>query len=207
MLRGSNDDARRWGGVGLDFVPDKAPNEHPLRKVGIIGHSYVRRLLPTEGNRPEDEGFYLQNFHQGGARVETLKGSSAYQRLVEYHPDLIFLIIGGNDVQPDTEPRVLAEAIEALARELELDSGAHCIVVGLESRTSPWDITPAQYHKVKNGVNRRLRGQSAYMRDRYMPMCMSRESLDLDGVHLGHAGSSALRQRIKDRAAAYFKTL
>lgn len=58
MYRGTNDDAMRWEGVRLDFELDKGSNEHPLRKVSIIGHLYMKWLLPTEGLRPESGGFY-----------------------------------------------------------------------------------------------------------------------------------------------------
>lgn len=58
-----------------------------------------------------------------------------FDLLIGRRPDLWFLMIGGNDIWADTEPKELAEQIEQLAKAIEDLSGSHCEIISLESRT------------------------------------------------------------------------
>lgn len=188
------DSRRGWGGVGLDFEPTKAGNVRPLRSVAVFGHSYVSRLNESRPAVVNDR--LIKLFWHRGATVQSLGCSHVFDQLVHYQPELTILIIGGNDITAQTQPKELAISIENLAKAVEEKAGGHCLIVGIEKRSNPRGLTADQFIKIRNGVNRNLRQKLAFARDRYYPMEMSAEQLSYDGVHLNQVGTEQLFQLV-----------
>ena len=196
--------SKNWGGVGEGFKPSVAGNTHPLGKVAVFGHSYVARL--NESCPKVVDGRLLKLFWLGGATTFIIQFSHAFDRLVQYQPELTILLIGGNDIKPETQPRQLAAAIEQLAQRIEERTGGHCLILGIEKRSNPRGMSAEQFHKVRNAVNRNLRQKLVFARDRYHPMEMSTEQLTYDGVHLNQVGTEHLFEVILQMVQDYYKT-
>ena len=176
------------GGVGENFTPTKAENHTPIRKVAITGHSYVTRLNITAPLY--DPCFQIRKFPAPGATVTSFPQSQAWSDLVEYRPDYTCLILGGNDIRGDTVVRDLVEALADLVLKIESQTGGWCFIVGIEARDKPRDVSPDQYRRVKNAVNKVLK-RIPRIRGRYVPMNMDPINSS-DGVHLNPHGSELL---------------
>ena len=148
--------------------------------------------------------FYIKQFAVPGGTVASVQRGKVWDKLIQFRPDLIFLVIGGNDISLSTDVTVLAKEIENLAKRIEECTGGYCKIVGLEHRTHPHDMNADEYTKAKNAVNLRLRRQLYWARQRYMGMGMYREDL-WDGVHLGTGACQRVLDYFLDVARSYFE--
>ena len=70
-----------------------------------------------------------------GGRVDTIRSTDKWQALLNYKPDLIILLLGGNDIRVDMVPRDLAHSLEELVLEIEAQSGGSTLLLSIEHRT------------------------------------------------------------------------
>lgn len=201
MSRESFPTGAEGGGVGENFVPSDSVNPRPIKKAAILGHSYVSRFFI---DRPVyHPWFRLLKFSAPGAKVGDIRERPVWQEFLLYKPELTFLVLGGNDLCEETQPLSLAREIVDLSREIEESTGGRCVIVGIESRTSPRGLTPARYNKIKNSVNRGIR-RLPFGSTRYVPMEMSKDEL-WDGVHLNPTASQDLFHRLVHHARRHFE--
>lgn len=64
----------------------------------------------------------LPKYAVPGGRVDTIWKQNIRQEFLFWKPDLSILIIGDNDIDAHTDPKVLAEQITVLAQEIEASS-------------------------------------------------------------------------------------
>jgi lysophospholipase L1-like esterase len=103
--------------VSLFLTADRR-HKPPENSILFVGHSFFRYWLTLEDDM---QGFYVLNRAFGGARVENIL--HFYNVLfVPYHPRVIVLIIGGNDLNmgypPDTVFRDFTLLLDKLHRDL-----------------------------------------------------------------------------------------
>ncbi len=183
------------GGVGEEFVPRASGNVHPIKKVALLGHSYVSRLFVNKPIYHPD--FILRKFPQPGGKVKTITEKPIWEEFLRYEPDLTVLVLGGNDIDSKTVLRQLAKEIESLVLEIEQKTGHTCLVIGIESRTRPRPpLTPVSYNKIKNAVNRWLRHILPGTKDNFTAMGMKKNEMCWDGVHLAIEGCISLFERL-----------
>ncbi len=183
------------GGIGEDFEPSESNNTHPIKRVALLGHSYVWRLFINKPMYHPD--FILRKFPQPGGKVKTITDKPIWEEFLSYEPDLTVLVLGGNDIDSKTVPKQLAKEIESLVLEIEQKTGHTCLVIGIESRTRPRPpLTPVSYNKIKNAVNRWLRHILPGTKNNFTAMGMKKDELCWDGVHLGIEGCINLFERL-----------
>ena len=68
-------------------------------------------------------------------KVDSMK--QCLPSLVQYRPDLVFLLAGGNDIRIDSIPKQIAREMEELAETIAKVSGANVIVGSLFRRERP----------------------------------------------------------------------
>ena len=176
------------------------------KQVVILGHSYVHDLQP---DRPEYEpGFAITSCAASGATATNLRYSPAWRRMREVDPDLTFLVIGGNDIGPDTVVRDVANNIKGLAQEIEEITGGFCVIIGIEYRLdNPRSgVTREVYGKIRNSINRYLSRNIRWTQNRFLALHTFEEDFRPDGVHLKPEASKKLMDRIVEEARKYFTT-
>lgn len=201
MWRTGQTNERKWGAVG-QLRGDVAEGQAPLREIVIFGHSYVNHLQvrdPIIG-----QGLFLRCLGRGGAKVATIRSDGIWERLLRDRPALTFLVLGGNDITPESDLVQLAQDIEDLAKEIEDKTGGHCKIVGVEKRTNPRGMSSARFNAARNGVNRRLKRQLKFARTRYMSMEMNEQEL-WDGVHLKREANDRLLSLLVTKACEHFQ--
>ena len=172
----------------------------------ILAHSYVYALEP---DRPEYEpGFAITSCAASGAKTTNLRYSPAWRRMREIDPDLTFLVIGGNDIDPDTVVKEVANNIKGLAQEIEEITGGFCVIIGVEYRLeNPRSgVTREVYGKIRNSINRYLSRNIRWTQNRFLALHTFEEDFQPDGVHLRPEASKKLLDRIIEEARKYFET-
>ena len=124
------------------------------KSVAIVGHSLVPRDVGTV------DGAKITTYRCPGAKASSFE-SSPLSRVLQWPHDLTILFIGGNDVFDGCIPRNIAQDIEAVVESIHAYCHSHIALVLLEHRNPPLDnrfnVTPAQYRKVVNNINGRLK--------------------------------------------------
>ena len=179
-----------YNGVGYDFQPHVAFNQHPLRNVALVGHSFVERL-DTDRQIHGGDIVFTRCGHRG-ATIHSIRDTPAWTRLHSFTPDLTLLILGGNDIGHGVSPRKIAEDLVSLAKEIEATTGAPCHIIGIEKRHNPRGPSYLEYNKIRNSINDRLKRKDRWARLRYHSMCVRNEDISFDGVHLHSRGQGKL---------------
>ena len=174
------------GGVGLDYEPPAAASTPPPISVALLGHSYVRNLF--RGPYLVKEPYVFHNLGVRGATLDNIEGSEAWERLQILFPSLTIILIGGNDINPTTQPRELATRIQALAQRVEEVTGSRVLICTIEVRLRPRGVSHQQFNAVKNATNRWLRRVLPYTKARCHPCGVKADHIGLDGIHLNEVG-------------------
>ena len=159
-------------------------------RVAIVGSSHVRRMDHVNEFIPGTT--LTRYFWKSGGKVEDIYRFIA--DLQTFRPNLIFLQIGGNDIDINTCPERLAHDIYTLCqRLLSSVEGLERVYVGslflrLRTRGVPFD----HYDQMRRRVNECLGRQSCscivyWRHQRIVPAC-----LDDDQVHLNVRGNKQL---------------
>ena len=190
------------GGVGENY--DDPPYTFPgaIKKVCVLGHSYVRRIIVNE--YLYEPFFTVTPLSAPGATIAGFRQTEAWGRFVDLKPDLTFLVLGGNDLHPDTDAGELARGIEELAREVEALSGGSVIIIGIEKRQDPRYMTAAAFNTLRNRVNRYLKAYIPWTRTRYHSMCTHEEDFSLDGIHLHEDAQESMFEMLLGLARKHF---
>lgn len=190
------------GGIGENF--EDVPHTYPgaIKKVCVLGHSYVKRIVVDE--YVYEPFFSVTPLAAPGATVASIRQTEAWGRFVGLKPDLTFLVLGGNDLRPDTDAGVLARSIEELGREIESLSGGSVVIIGIEKRQDPQYLTADAFKTLRNRVNRYLKAYIPWTRARYHSMCTHDEDFDFDGVHLHEEAQESMFRMMLSLAKKHF---
>ncbi|KAK3888373.1 hypothetical protein Pcinc_007573 [Petrolisthes cinctipes] len=176
----------------MQFSTSQASSD-PVKKVVILGHSYVRRLPFT--SPLQLPWFEVRKFDSPGAKVSNITQRSEWMRCMEYRPDIVLLVLGGNDINVDTKPNELSHKIKDLALLIEELTGADCLILSIEPRLQPRDISSGQYNTITRSVNRLL-GRMLDSKSRFRGSGLQKEDLGYDGVHLSLEGNQKLFKKL-----------
>ena len=105
-------------------------------------------------------------------------------------------MLGGNDITSETSLSDLAQAIEALALQVEELTGGAVIILTVENRLQARNLSVERYKAIKNSTNRWLRKVLPNTKARCHPCGVMDGHLGPDGVHLNEAGNAALLETI-----------
>ena len=193
----------QWGAMGVDFKP---PVEGPrnIRKVAVLGHSYVRDLrLPARTVIEESNlAIHYRNFFTPGATVTSIQTSSVWERLIAYKPELTFLLIGGNDITPESSPRNIARSIIAVAKRIKDETGGEICILTIERRPNPCGVSFFRYNQQRNSINRFLKHRDPFTKNRLI-FSEARDGDSQDGVHLRLRALDDLAYRIEQHSERF----
>jgi hypothetical protein len=103
-------------------------------QVGIVGHSFVRRLadfIGEEGSRFSNLGLRncdVRFWGRGGWKVGDV--ALCMQDLIDFCPQVVILLLGDNDLAPVLDPEEIATHIVAMASFIKAKTGAGRIIIG-----------------------------------------------------------------------------
>lgn len=189
------------GAVGLGYDPPTPPS--PPLKLAVFGHSYVSKLRnirrePIHSfNSPEGEReFAIRLFGVSGGRISSIRNTEAWTGLIDYRPRLIYVILGGNDLNASSNPEKVAEDLVLLAREIEGKTGGICKLFTIERRKKVREddgFSVEKFNWQSGRVNKWL--------DRHHPRLIVNikfkiQDLDADHVHPAESARFALWEKI-----------
>lgn len=167
-----------------------------MKKIAIVGHSFVRRMpYPRLGRRT-----VVKKFGFGGAIARSFADSAIYESLLEFRPDIAYFQIGGNDINRYSDPDLIADDILEIVRPL-LHSMATVFIGEIEPRMKPRNMREYEYNSQRWRINHRLEIETEINFVQF-PSRM-RRYLSNDGVHYTDIGYDIFTEVIEDAIMRY----
>src|SRR5215469_16528040 len=91
------------------MAPQKSYGYKKKMKIAIVGHSYINRMPKIFFTRAT-----IRKFCYGGAHASSFPDSDQFLDLQEFDPDIIYLQIGGNDINRHSDPEIIFQDILGL---------------------------------------------------------------------------------------------
>lgn len=126
---------------------------------GLFGDSYIKRLYSFCGGDLHVPGSSVF-VYQGGLRSDRLDNGMK-KKMKDAKPDVMFISIGGNDVNPDSSAVEIFERICCLVKEFE-DAGVRRVFISEIlpradfSRSQPPGLTKSKFDRDRKTINKML---------------------------------------------------
>lgn len=155
-------------------------NFKPKMKIALVGHSYIKRMPKCFLTRA-----VVRKFCYGGAHASTFMSSEEFSELQMFDPDIIFLQIGGNDINRGSYPDIIAQDIIHLVSKW---SRKITVLVGeIEHRRKPRGMSVHHYDRQRREINTLLQEEFGKNFIRFSFKMI--HYLSYDGVHLNPEGN------------------
>ena len=151
-----------WGAVGKRYQPEEG---RVIERVVVLGHSFVRDLPLPAGNPLGDNSnkiIFCRKFFVPGAAVASIQHGNVWERFVNFRPNLTFLLIGGNDITPQSLPADIAHAFIVLGKKVKEVTGCEVKIITIERRPVPCRVSALQYNKQRTSVNQFLKHRDPF---------------------------------------------
>ena len=162
--------------------------------VGVLGHSLLRPYLPGGSHYKQNNKKIVLNFHcASGATFSSILGTSAYSELVESSPDLVLLVLGGNDLVYGSEVSEVYSRLEYLVHTISESCSPQfgVFLVEIEQRIGdPRFVGPGDYNALRNSLIRKIRQKNFPRLLSITGYGVRKDLLSDDGVHFGEFGKS-----------------
>src|SRR5215469_1776281 len=181
------------------MAPQKSYGYKKKMKIAIVGHSYINRMPKIFFTRAT-----IRKFCYGGAHASSFPDSDQFLDLQEFDPDIIYLQIGGNDINRHSDPEIIFQDILGLVWQWNYGRRNIPILVGeIEKRTKPRGMTINQYDSQRRYLNDLLEEEFG---DKFVRFSfVMNHYLSSDGVHLTEEGSYRFSKDIRTHLKQYLK--
>ena len=171
-------------------------------KVGVLGHSLLKPYLPGGSYFEEGQNsFDLRFFSQGGATFSSIISSTAYSDLLVFSPDVVVLVLGGNDLVYGCRVADVYNDLEYLANTINNycspQFGVH-ILEPEHREGDPRFVGPSDYLSLRNSLSRKIKHKNF---PNFLPLIkygVNSNLLSGDGVHLNDCGQALLLSVLKN---------
>lgn len=164
-------------------------------KIALVGHSYIKRMPKLFFSEA-----IVRKFCYGGAHASSFATSEQFQELQKFHPDVIFLQIGGNDIDKRSNPEIIAEDIFSLVSQWRSE-GIPVLIGEIEHRTKPRGMSIREYDKQRRHLNFILQEEFGH---RFVVFSFSMiHFLSQDGVHLSQQGNEKFLRDVRYHLRKY----
>jgi len=184
-------------------------------KVALLGHSYVK-YLPQHMDSPfsNENGteFHCNYFYRSGATFASMINDDILQEIREFHPDIILVIMGGNDIKDDVDNKKIYDRCLDFYKKIQEDVPAAAVIAAeVEMRFyeegNNWGCpTEDTFNKRRRCLNKFVYKHCPIEDMMYLGGpgigLNTRENFMDDGVHLNSAGleiyCTILQRKIKN---------
>ena len=169
---------------------------HKIR-IAVFGHSWCNYIGKSQQGitynymKQQTVGeFEIKYIGVPGGKVGTIQNTRCWDNLIEYRPHMTYVILGGNDISPNTDCKVLAHALHELGTAVKERTTSDYMICSIEDRPNPRRLDHAVYKNKKNKTNRHLKYINKH-RYLLLPVVGYKE----DGVHPNTEATHIVHER------------
>ena len=170
--------------------------------VGVLGHSLLKPYLPGGEFYQQYHNNIILNFHcKSGATYNSILNTSAYSDLLNSSPDLVLLVLGGNDLVTGSRVAEVYSDLEYLVNSIFKGCSPQYGVYLVEPEQrigDPRFVAPEDYNALRNSLVRKIRFKKFPSLLSITGRGVTRDVLSDDGVHFDQYGQSLFITVIKD---------
>ena len=164
-------------------------------RVAVLGHSQTKYL---NFRFSEHE---IIKFYKSGATFTSIRQSEQFQRLIHYKPDIIFLLLGSNDLTENSDINQIIESYIKLKEEIleKINPTQGTYLLDLERRTkNNRFVNCNKYRKIRNSFIKKVKKIDKPNFLPYRPVSGLLESnIGPDGVHINAEGARKIKETIE----------
>ena len=166
-------------------------------RVAILGHSQVKYL----NFRTADLG--IKKFYKSSATFVSIRETNQFQELVQYKPNLIFLLLGSNDITENVNISKIVENYinlkEEITSKIEPVQGIYLLDIEKRTRNNRY-VNYSTYRKVRNALIKKIKKFDKPNFIPYKPVSGLLDSnIGPDGVHVNPEGAKKIAETIEEK--------
>lgn len=169
--------------------------------VGVIGHSYLRPYLPGGSHQEKSlTKIVLTYYCQPGATFKSILSSVVLSDLIASSPDLIIVVLGGNDLVYGSKTGDIYSDLHHLNSILSANCSPSFGIHFLEPEKrigDPKFVDPISYKALRNALVRKIKERKEVNLLPLIKFAVGTDNLKPDGVHLDHYGCSLFNTVLK----------
>ena len=167
-------------------------------KIAVLGHSQTRYL---NFNR-----YTVKKFFKSGATFKSITETTAFQHLVSYKPDLIFLLLGSNDIRENYNHSTISNTLnnyqnlkEEILIRINPIKGTYTLDIERRTIESRYSSSTA-YRKIRNSIIKNIKKIDRKSFLPYRPVSGLLESdIGPDGIHVNEKGAKKIVDTIQQK--------
>ena len=180
------------------LAPGMAQFPYPSCNVGWVGHSQVGWQNLNDNYQPVPDA-HVTLYRKPGALARNFFTYPELTQALEDNLDLAILWIGGNDIEPNTSPRIILDDLRQIITGFQR-ANTDVIIMTIEARNyaegSRHYVAPDIYNRIKNTINRRLQKDYAGRMILTGGLTVNSSHHSWDGVHLNRRGRENIEHKV-----------
>ena len=167
-------------------------------RIAVLGHSQARYL--------EFKQYNIRVFYKSGANFRNIQESSQFQSFINYKPDLVFLLLGSNDIRENNENSNINSIVsnyielkEEIQERIQPREGTY--LLDLEKRTLDNKyINKDIFRKIRNSLIKKIKKIDKNSFIPYRPVSGLLDSdIGPDGIHVNYRGAKKIAETIEEK--------
>ena len=167
-------------------------------KIAVLGHSQTRYL--------NFDRFRVRKFFKAGATFKSILNTVFFQQLVDYKPDLIFLLLGSNDIKETNNNSTVNNIIydylnlkEEILNRIRPTRGIYLLDIEKRTKDNKYSSNII-YRKVRNSLIKNIKKKDKEYYIPYRPVSGLLDSdIGPDGVHVNERGAKKIVRAIQNK--------
>ena len=167
-------------------------------KVALLGHSQTRYL--------NFDKFRVRKFYKAGATFKSITNSIFLQQLIEYKPDLVFILLGSNDIieshNQSTVSNIVGDYLnlkEEISNKIKPAKGIYLLDIEKRTKDNKYS-TNNVYRKIRNAVIKNIKKIDKESFIPFKPVSGLLESdIGSDGIHVNERGARKIVGTVQNK--------
>ena len=164
-------------------------------RIAVLGHSQARYL--------HFDSYNIKVFYKSGATFGSIRETTQFQSFLKYNPDLVFLLLGSNDIREQSTINSIisnyTELKEEILGQIQVKEGIY--LLDIERRTlSNKYIDKETFRKIRNSLIKNIKKIDKKYFLPYRPVSGLLESdIGPDGTHVNSKGARKIAETIEEK--------
>ena len=160
-------------------------------RIAILGHSQARYL--------SFESYNIKIFYGPGSTFRSIRESIHFQNFLHYKPDLVFLLLGSNDIRESSIIENYIQLKEEIQERIQPKEGIFLLDIERRTLDNKY-INKDIYRKIRNSLVKNIKKIDKNNYIPYRPVSGLLESdIGPDGTHINNRGAKKISETIEDK--------
>ena len=167
-------------------------------RIAILGHSQTRNLY--------FDRFRVRKFYKAGATFRSISNTVSFQQLINYKPDLVFLLLGSNDIKQSNNHSTVNNIVynylnlkEEILNNIRPTKGIYLLDIEQRTKDNKY-ASNIVYRKIRNSIIKNIKKVDKKNFIPYRPVSgLLKSDIGPDGVHVNEKGARKIVRTVQEK--------